>query len=296
MNNIKFKLKTNICKMHNIGQRSAKKSLNLIHALFVAVFLFMTGISMVYAKTSSKIKSNTNFFSFNELETMKNNVSYVYESKELWQNKDRYGVSEDCIGVYSININGILRISKINRNLEIYSINELENKIGIKLLKGKNIEYKYFNVFNTSMQNEKYNYFINNPAIISITMSNYENFDCNNFIYFFNKKTSQKKVDEYNKCIKDANSNQPNRRLNVKVMFATQYASKYQLEDFVLYLANFQNEEVEIYNSKKLNNKIFVTSLDEYIFVYDNIAYIIDNSNNDYSKEELLNEIELLEY
>ncbi len=296
MNNIKFKLKTNICKMHNIGQRSAKKSLNLIPALFVAVFLFMTGISMVYAKTSSKIKSNTNLFSFNELETMKNNVSYVYEPKELWQNKDRYGVSEDCIGVYSININGILRISKINRNLEIYSINELESKIGIKLLKGKNIEYKYFNVFNTSMQNEKYNYFINNPAIISITMSNYENFDCNNFIYLFNKKTSQKKVDEYNKCIKDANSNQPNRRLNVKVMFATQYASKYQLEDFVLYLANFQNEEVEIYNSKKLNNKIFVTSLDEYIFVYDNIAYIIDNSNNDYSKEELLNEIELLEY
>lgn len=296
MNNIKFKLKANICKRHNTSQQKVRKSLKVMLVIAVSVFLSMTSISIVYAKTNNKIKEGTNLFSFSESKTINNYVSYIYEPKEIWQNKDKYGVSEECIGVYSININGTVKINEIDSNLKISSINDLENKIGIKLLKAKNTEYKYFNVFNTSTQNEKYNNFINNPAIISITMSSYENFDCNDFIYLFNEKTPQKKIDEHNKCQKDAKTNRSNRRLNMRIMFATQYASKEQIENMAFYLAEFPNEKVEIYNSKKLNSKIFITTMDEYIFVYDNITYVIDNSNHDYSKDELLHIIESMEY
>lgn len=231
-----------------------------------------------------------------EMKNIVNSVFYKYDSKESWHNQPNYGVSDDSTGVHSIGINDFVSINKNIIDFDILSVENIENKIGIKLLKSPNIEYKYFNIFTTSTAGNTVNSFIKEPAIIRIKVSNYENFVCTNFIYSLLEDISKKEIENYKKCIEKMKTNRPEKRMNLQIIFATQYATREQLDNFIFRLAEFPNEKVEIYDSKQLQEKIYISRWNEYIFVYNNIIYIFDNSHNDYSKEDLIHEIELLKY
>lgn len=61
-------------------------------------------------------------------------------------------------------------------------------------------------------------------------------------------------------------------------------------------MANFPNEEVEIYHSKILDCDIFINRWNTYLFVIDNIAYLFDTDSNGYTKEEMIEIIESMKY
>lgn len=214
-------------------------------------------------------------------------VSYNYEPISTWQNKEGYGVSDDAVGVHTIAVHGFKTINSIPSNLNASSLLEITHKLGLKLLTSRDINPKYLNIWSTDINNTNYNDFIIRPSFLRISTSNYYNFKCADFIYPLNQNSQKDESQEHDKCLDDTKN-----KLNIDYVFATQYATLDQLENFAIHLADFEENETKIFNSSKLKTKIYHSRWNEYLFVYDNIIYILDNHNNDYTEKQMLEMIE----
>lgn len=230
-----------------------------------------------------------------EIKDFISNYIYKYETKEEWDNKPDYGVSNDAIGIHTFNVNGFVSINDVKEDINFSSLKDMEEKLEFKLLKNKELNLKYFNYYSyDANQKIMVNRYIKQPAILYIELSNYEDFSCEEFIYSVDKPTSKEQLEKHKKCLEQMNEYQPDKKLSLNVLLATQFSSKNQLNDLNIYLADFPDSETEIYESNVLNNKIFISRWEEYIFILDNIVYIFDNSKQDYSKEEMINYILML--
>lgn len=288
-NEVKKKLQNRFSKTANYNQiiknivvRSFK--LNRIVITVSSILLVsMFSVCVVYAQ---------------EIKEIIKSIVYKYEPKGEWKNKYGYGVDEDSTGVYSISINGIVKIKDgANLHKPIKSIIDVEKNLGIKFLKNNKIQYSYFDFYTIdSIRNQTYRgEFIENPAIIRIKASNFVNYECDNFVFSIASKNPQG-LETHEQCKKEMYKNQPDKILDLQMVFVTQFATQTQLKNLIFYMANFPNEEVEIYHSKILYCDIFINRWNTYLFVIDNIAYLFDTDSNGYTKEEMIEIIESMKY
>ncbi len=272
--NSKFDYNDNYQKiMEKIVKKQYQKK--FVFRLATLLCIFTTGLMIVNAKEISEVI---------------NKVKYKYESQETWQNKEHYGVSKDSTGVHSIAIGGTVSIKDVDENTLINSVSDFEKKVGVKLLQLSELKPNYIDVKSLDANRVNYLGFYKNPSHIVFKISNYYNFACYNPLDF------QAEPQNVSECLNESAKSNQDKRLKMSITFLTQYASEQEINDFVLYIADFPQEETEIINFDELNTKIYITRWNEYIFVYDNIVYIIDNSKNDYPKDELLTIIKKMTY
>lgn len=221
-----------------------------------------------------------------EIKKIVNSVIYKYQTKEEISDISGYGFSNSAIGVHTISINGYAQIKETIEKFNIYSLEELEEFLNFKILR-PNINFKYFYYFTF---NPNYVYKIKGgvekPTRIEINLSNYDPSYCG-VENFQGSKIVQ--------CVDEMKKLQPKKKLSMKVIFLTQYASEEQIKDFNIYLADFENHKIEIYESDVINSKIYI-SFNSYIVVRDNIVYILENRYNQFSKEEMIELIENMHY
>ncbi len=252
------------------GERK-KKTRKVFCSLCLFLTIFTIAISITYAK---------------EIKQIINNVTYKFLSKEDVGDMLDYGFSNDATGLHTISVNGYVRINEMPQKFNAKTLEELEAILNIRVLL-PNVNFRYFD-FYTYKPNLVYKIKggIDNPVKVEIILSNFDPYFC------ISENYSQLSVEQ---CFDMMQELQPHNRLNMTVLFLTQYASEEQMKDFNIYLADFENHKIEIYESDVINSKIYI-SFNSYIVVRDNIVYILENRYNQFSKEEMIELIENMHY
>lgn len=243
--NEKYDQTDNYQKIFNRLERRKQNSMKLKMAVCAFTVIAILGTTVTYAQ---------------EIKDFISNSIHKYETREEWDNKTDYGVSDDAIGVHTINVNGFVSINDVKEGIDFSSLEDMEEKLKFKLSKNNELNLEYFNYYlYDSEQKIMTDRYIEQPAILYIELSNYEDFSCEDFIYIIGEPTPKDQLENHKKCIEQMNENQTNKKLSLKVLFATQFASENQLNDLNIYLADFPDSVIEIYESNILNNKIFIS-------------------------------------
>ena len=246
----------------------------------------LISISVVYAKEIKEI--------INSLIS----PAYKYETYKEWDNTGVYGVSKDAEGVHTISINGKVEI-KSNANLKSFgykSISDVENNLGIRLLKSNKFSAKYISAYRTTKFS---NYHIDSdssePEAIEIRISNHNNDEC----YHHFEWTEAQRL----KCWEE--TERPDKQLTITIRFLTQHAPETVINNFKYHFADFPGEEkFKTFDSRVLNTTLFINGfatpkkgedgLTEMLLVYDNIAYHFFGAG--FSSTEIIKIIESMKY
>lgn len=254
---------------HLEKRQLCRKKMKIVLCTILGIVVL--SIPLVYAKEIKKIV---------------NKVIYKYQTKEDIGDMLDYGFSNDATGLHTISVNGYVRINEMPQKFNAKTLEELEAILNIRVLL-PNVNFRYFD-FYTYKPNLVYKIKggIDNPVKVEIILSNFDPYFC------ISENYSQLSVEQ---CFDMMQELQPHNRLNMTVLFLTQYASEEQMKDFNIYLADFENHKIEIYESDVINSKIYI-SFNSYIVVRDNIVYILENRYNQFSKEEMIELIENMHY
>ena len=254
---------------HLEKRQLCRKKMKIVLCTILGIVVL--SIPLVYAKEIKKIV---------------NKVIYKYQTKEEIGDMSDFGFSNSAAGIHTISVNGYVQIKETTEKFNIYSLEELEEFLDFKILR-PNINFKYFYYFTF---NPNYVYKINGgiekPTRIEINLSNYD------LSYCGGENLQDSKMEQ---CVEETKKLQLKKKLSMKVIFLTQYANEEQIKDFNIYLADFANRKIEIYESDVINSKIYI-SFNSYIVVRDNIVYILENRYHQFSKEEMINIIENMHY
>ena len=254
---------------HLEKRQLCRKKMKIVLCTILGIVVL--SIPLVYAKEIKKIV---------------NKVIYKYQTKEDIGDMLDYGFRNDATGLHTISVNGYVRINEMPQKFNAKTLEELEAILNIRVLL-PNVNFRYFD-FYTYKPNLVYKIKggIDNPVKVEIILSNFDPYFC------ISENYSQLSVEQ---CFDMMQELQPHNRLNMTVLFLTQYASEEQMKDFNIYLADFENHKIEIYESDVINSKIYI-SFNSYIVVRDNIVYILENRYNQFSKEEMIELIENMHY
>ena len=223
----------------------------------------------------------------------KGTVTHKYTPYKEWDNSGSFGVSKEADGVHTIYVTGRRELlKKYDYTKARYdSITEVENALGINLLKSDQITYELINVFGDEMGNrtdtEK------EPGRIRININSTMDIQC-----LWDTAAGEDK----RKCMDHTRSN---RLIAITASFLTQYATEEQAANNKVFFADFpEHPDVEFHNSKKWDSDIVIknfitkgedwTDMFEAVFIHDNIIYFLKGYG--FETKEVIEIIEAMRY